>query len=352
MLPNPYRVKVLRSFWNPTPPASVSSWPCPPGFWRAVFQGPYLYSLRSYWLRNSFGVINLEFDVDPALLNLEGLDGATLRDDTDGCINAVRDFARGEGLQVDGYNGTVVLVNPPPSASRGGAGRVLFDQKGRLEHYQHETGHMLGLEHAFGPDGIDSDTEPVYEDPYCVMGDFSRYQNVQPPPEGTSLVTPLDQDFWRSSRRVSVATLYRYHPDSFGRWVAKHALNEPGTVGAASAVAELGSNTARPLAVYQLAGNDGEIAVEYRVPTGDDVALGQPAVVVHSIGFRKNIGVSTEGIPYANYRPIWYEGTIPPVGGRQLICGNYLVTVEGTDFPGFGLGPLPPVVRVRVKRLY
>jgi hypothetical protein len=350
VVPNPFRVKLLRGLWNPSPPGSHGQWPWSAAFCRAIFQGPYLYSLSEYWRRSSFGVINLQFDLDESTpFPLTGLDGGYLRNVTDEAIEAVKSAARHEGLRVDGYDAITVLINPPPCNSKGGPGRVLLDQGGRLEHFQHETGHLLGFQHAFGPDSADPDIDTVYEDPYCVMGDWSQNFTAPQSPEATALVTPLPANFWRTSRRLAVANMYRAHADSFAAWVQQAGLGDPAVIGAASAVAEIGSPVVKPLAVYRLSGADGELTIEYRVPTVDDEAVA-PAVVVHTIGYRQ-LAPPGSGLVYGEDRPIWYEGTLAPVGGSTLSVGPYRISVEGTDFPGFGLGPRPPVVRVRVLRV-
>ncbi|ASW55380.1 hypothetical protein [Plantactinospora sp. KBS50] len=350
MAPNPFRILVVRGFWNPPQAGAIGNWPWSPAFCRAVFQNRNGISVADYWRRSSFGILNLEFDVDrtgSAGLNLLGLDANRLTPRRLDAINAVRDRARAEGVVVDGYHGLVALTNPPPCNAGAVGSAALFDQNGFLEFYQHEIGHVLGFQHAFGPDGGDPGAETVYEDPYCVMG-FTGPQSftVPPPPEVSSVVTPLRPDFWRSGRRVATANMHRTYPAEFAPWVARVRLGEVAVVGASSAVAEIGSpGAARPLAVLTLPGG-AEITAEYRVNTVDDRGI-TPAVVIHSIGLR-DLGLRDNGEPWGEVRPIWYEGTLQPrAGASRQIAPGVTVRVESTDFPGFVLGPRPPVVQLR-----
>jgi hypothetical protein len=350
---NPFRIKVVSGGWNPPPDGAVGNWPWPVKMIRAVFQDPNGWSVRDYWQRASFGILNPEFDlseVGALPMSLADLDANWLSHHRSDAIEAVRARARSEDLHVDGYDGFVALVNPPPSDAGAWGRNALLDQNGYLEFFQHEIGHVLGLDHAFGW-STGSGSAPVpYADDYCVMG-YTGPQSftVPTPPEASSVVTPLPGNFWQSGRRVSAANLYRSFPNEMSPWVTRFTTHEKAIVGAASAVAEIGTPVpARPLAVISLSGTgvpgppDPELAIEYRVPTVDDRGV-TPAVVVHSIGLR---GL---GPGVGEVRPVVLEGTLQPVAGQSLQVQRSTVTVTSNEFPGTGLGRKPPVVVVSVS---
>ncbi|GAB2982424.1 hypothetical protein GCM10027184_36770 [Saccharothrix stipae] len=347
MAPNPFRVLIVRGLWSPPQAGSASSWPWPTSFCRAVFQDPNGWSVRDYWLRSTFGLLNLQFDIEggAAGLNLEGLDANHLVHRREEAIEAVRNRARAEGINVDGYHGFIALTNPPPSHAGAHGNRALFDQHGFLEFFQHELGHVLGFQHAFGPDLGDGDQETAYEDDYCVMGKTGPMSFTIPtPPQAASVVTPLRGDFWQTGRRLATANLHRTYPAEFAPWVRRVGMNEVATVAGSSSVAEIGSHMS-VLAVLTLPGG-AEVTAEYRVPTVDDRGV-TPAVVVHSIGLR-NLGVRDDGQPYREVNPIYLEGTLQPRVGAQLpIVAGVTLRVESTEFPGTVLGARPPVVQLR-----
>lgn len=348
MAPNPFRVLIVRGFWSPPQAGSASSWPWPTSFCRAVFQGSNGWSVRDYWLRSTFGLLNLQFDVEggAAGLNLEGLDANHFAHRRAEAIDAVRDRARAEGINVDGYHGFIALTNPPPSNAGADRNRALFDQHGFLEFYQHEVGHVLGFQHAFGPDRGDPGQETVYEDDYCIMGFTGPMGFTIPtPPEAASVVTPLPGNFWQSGRRLAAANLHRTYPAEFSPWVRRVVMNQTTFVVGSSSVAELGSQLP-VLAVLTLPGG-AQVTAEYRVPTVDDRGVTPPAVVVHSIGLR-NLGLRDDGRPWDEVDPIYFEGTLQPRVGAQLtIVAGVTLRVVSTEFPGTYLGPKPPVVQLR-----
>jgi hypothetical protein len=353
MVANPYRVKVVRGVWSPPPASATPGFPWSPAFCRALFQDSNGWSLRDFWLRSSFGILNLDFDIEfgnPYVL--DGLDANYLSGRRRECIDAVRQFMRERGLHVDGYDGFIALITPPPcNAGSLPSREALFDQGGFLEFFQHELGHVLGLAHAFGPDGGDSDHETVYEDDWCVMGWTNPQSFTVPiPPEAASVVSPLSGQFWQSGRRAAAATIYRWYPSEFSPWIRRFGFGERVVIGAASAVAAIGSpDPARPLAVLTLP-EGGELAIEYRVPTVDDRGLLTAAVVVHSIG-RRDVGLMDNGHPFGEVNPIFLEGTLAPVTGSRIVIGGGGGGGGSTDLPGFVLGEAPPVVQVRVDRV-
>jgi hypothetical protein len=131
----------------------------------------------------------------------------------------------------------------------------------------------------------------------------------------------LGQPFWRSGRRPAAATLYRHLPPfassasvlrvSTGQEIALTALSE----------ARLGDPV---IAVLPVQG--GELTIEYRLDTGDDIGV-VPAVVVHSIGMQMNPPGQTE------VRPPWFEAAIPPSPGttQEVLQNRIEVTAISPD---------------------
>ena len=342
MIANPFRIKLVRGLFSPPQPGAIGSWPWPPAMVEAVFQSAPMWSVRSYWQSASFGILNPTFEVEPGLFNLYEVDSGACAGDREIGIPAIVDGLRNAGAGVDGFDGLITFVNPPPTDAGAWVNRALLDQGGGLEFYAHEVGHMMGLQHAFGWQHGAGPSPTVYEDPYCVMGYTGpQSHSVDAFPEAAGVITPLPGNFWQSGRRVATANLHRHFPEEMSRWVRRVNFGQQVVVGASSAVAEIGwPGEALPLAVVALT-NHGvpgppwpELTVEYRVPTGDDLGV-TPAVVVHTIGLR---GLNPG---YGEVRPIVFEGTVPP-GGGTLQVQRTTVSVVGSS-PG---GAAPPTVTV------
>jgi hypothetical protein len=254
-------------------------------FFSELFQGRNGWSIRDYWLRATFGLMDLQFQLAGRWWILER-DQTALRNDRGGMIAACRAATEENGQSLAGFDRVVCFVHPPPcnAGAIGSPGDVVLDQAGNLEMFQHEVGHMLGFEHAWGRSG-------VYDDPYCVMGGGGTYANDIPrPPEFSGVVT-LAQDFWRSARRVAAASLYHLFVRGLGDLTAKGAAGSfehrvVGTrFGRVAEVAALSQARDKPVIAVAPIPSGGVLTVEYRTAAGDDVGV-DPAVVVHTLGSR------------------------------------------------------------------
>src|SRR6266704_7102384 len=206
MFPGTIRVAVLRFLWAPGPPVpdQMPHLMWPQQLYDVIFWSPNGWSLRDYWQRVTFGLMDLQFDLDNVVWwRLDDRDQASLMHDRGGIMAACRQAAEEGGHSLAGYDRVVAFVHAPPcdAGALSEFGDVVFDQNKTLEELQHEIGHLLGFQHAWGPQG-------VYKDPYCVMGETGPFDHSIPPAPEAAGVTML-KPFWRSGRRVSAASLYR-----------------------------------------------------------------------------------------------------------------------------------------------
>jgi hypothetical protein len=331
MFPSPIRVMIPRFMWQTVSPDATGSLIWPTAFFDAIFRAPNGWSVRDYWSRVTFGLLDLRFDLANLWWLLER-EQSSLRDDRGGMIAACRAATEENDYSLAGYDRVVCFVNPPPcnAGAIGAPGDVVLDQAGSLEMFQHEVGHLLGFEHVWGRNG-------VYEDPYCVMGYTGQWaHDIARPPEFAHLTT-IATDFWRSGRRVAAASLYRlFVRPEFG---GSGALDSgPGAAGFfdphvahvrtgesvwLTALSE--SSGAEPVLAVMPIPEGGVLAVEYRNNTGDDAGV-PPAVVIQTIGAR------SPGAGHHEVDPPWFEATVEPQAGASALVLN------GTDLAGHPFG--------------
>lgn len=339
MAPQTVRIAVLRFYWAPSrlhelhPP---SQWP--DEFADNLFQASNGWSLRDYWLRASLNLLQLEFDFSLSGWRQLGThtheetaaDGSLLSSHRDAVLSEARRIVEDEGHSLKSFDGVIAFVHPPPSDAGATNGGAVFDQGGSLPFYQHELGHVLGFQHAFGPFIPPPDVYgSLYNDAYCVMGRTGRQSHEIDVPTVASTAEIADRGFWRSERRVSGAALYRRFAgtDEFvdTGWVAHLNLGDRVWIAALSEA----DNVTPVIAVLDVPDVDGaSLVLEYRTRFGDDLGV-EPAVVVHSIG------VNYVGDGRTEMNPPWLETTIVPVVGQwATVLGVRIeVTTVSTGSP-------------------
>lgn len=292
------------------------------------------YSIRNYWRRATFGLVDLQFDIVTHIycpfeeFSQADANGRGGRDRT---VEAARQYLRDNDISIDGYDHLIAVVpnTPTDAGATGQGGDIAFDLAGAtLPFLQHEVGHTLGFQHAFGPFIPPPDVYgSLYNDAYCVMGYTGQQaHSAQEPPQFAGL-TPAD--FWISERRISGASLWR-HSEAFrlsGR--ATHVLDP---LGGHVQIFGLCSNDARPMsqvAVVPRPRHQGQYVIaEYRPALGDDFGV-TPQVVVHSIG------ANYVGDGRSEVSPAWLETTIPASPGA-------VANVDGVRFTVTAVSATPP----------
>ena len=307
------RVKVLRYLWASPAPDALASLQWPDDAYADIFSNANGWSLHEYWWRATLGLIDLRFDIAPwHVLHQQQAD---VMKDRNKILKVCRTQAlNDDGVSFEGFQHIIAFVHAPPSnaGANGQFGDAVFDQNPfTLGFYQHELGHLLGFEHAFGPGG-------PYDDDYCVMGESRRQERSFPAFASFSQVDLLPGvDLFKSERRLAAAALYRYM-DDFKASPSVHRVDpsQPTTV---TLVALSEASYGEPvLAVLRT--QDGELTVEYRTDRGDDSGV-KPAAVVHSIG-RHDPGEGKHEVD-----PIWFETAVPAQVGAQGQVGNLVVDV-------------------------
>jgi len=323
------RIAVLRFYWASSDVHELrpaARWP--DEFLAGLLQRANGWSLRDYWLRASLNLLRLEFDFSLSEWRQFGAhtvdemvaDGTLLRSHRASLLAEARRLVEEEGHSLKEFDGVVAFVHSPSSDAGATSGGAVFDQGGSLMFYQHELGHVLGFQHAFGPLVPPPDEfGSLYNDSYCVMGFTGPQSHTIEPPAIAANVELVAADFWRSERRVSGAALYRRFrdTDSFvdSGWVANLQLGDRVWI---AALGE--SDTVSPIiAVLDVPGVDGaKLVVEYRTASGDDSGV-QPAVVIHSVG------VHYVGDGRSEVDPPWLETTMQPsVGEQASVLGVHL----------------------------
>jgi hypothetical protein len=282
-----------------------------------LFQASNGWSLRDYWLRSTFGLLQFEFDFSIAhWWRFGDFDQTSTSGNRFGIITDARQIVEAETPGIlDRFDQIIAFVHAPPSNAGAWslASSAVLDQNAIIPFYQHELGHMLGFEHAYGPFIPPPNTfGSVYNDPYDVMGYTGpQSHSIPTPPEFANIASYPGNNLWQSERRPSAAGLYRHFTGTSqfvqSGWV-EHA-----TIGQRVWVASLSeATTAIPVIAVVSVGNSGQVVTaEYRTATGDDAGV-TPAVVIHTIGVRQ--------VPAGNgeVNPPWFEGTMSPVIGATF----------------------------------
>ncbi len=292
---------------------------------KEVFAAENCWSASQYWWRGTLGLVELVFDVYPwrALPGVQ-----SVLDTTRGSVNTlVRAQAAADGVPLSNYQQTCTVIQPPPGdrGALGAHGDVVVDEAPfSLEFFEHELGHLIGYEHSFGLRASDG-TWQAYLDDFDVMG-YSKDNDRGIPVGIESLPLPAGTNFWRSGRRLSAASLYRYEPvfAASGGVVRIPA----GTTQSIRLLALTRGRFGDP--VLAVAGTPtGEVTAEYRTSTEDDLGIGQaPAVVLHSIGRRP----LPQGAHEVN--PVVYEAFTPALVGSEVTIAERDVTARVTSVSG------------------
>ncbi|MET7395858.1 hypothetical protein ABZS66_20420 [Dactylosporangium sp. NPDC005572] len=336
---------LARFMWREVSPDAQRHMFWGPGVFSALLERPNGFSMRDYWSRMTFGLLNLEF-VIPRIWAVSDESQDALRGDRDRMLQVFRQLYVDNGGSLDGIDRVAVFVHPPPcNAGATGDGNVVLDQGGSVEFFQHEFGHLLGFMHSFGPAG-------VYGDDYCVMGSTGpRAHPVDPPPEAAGFTFLDPPRFWSSGRRLSAAALYRrfVERDVGGSGDPRSGRGAAGPfdsrvlhvgLGGTARIAPLSWDGGKPVvAVTPLP--VGALTVEYRPQVGDDVNV-VAAVVVHTLGTRPNEAGAGEVAPPR------FEAAIPPTVGAAITLAvdgqGYRVEVQDVR-PGVS----GPSVRVGIS---
>jgi hypothetical protein len=301
----------------------------PDDFFHEVFQSNNGWSIRDYWSRASFGLLQLEFDFSISnWWRLGDHTHAELQANRGGILAECRKVVENDnGISLAGYDHVIAFVHSPPiNAGAIGVGDgASLDQSGTIPFFQHEIGHVLGFQHGFGPFiPPPSPFGSLYNDPYCVMGYTGTQAHAIPVPAQFANTTILQgASFWQSERRPSAAALYRRFTDSAdfvnSGWVTHATLGQRTWIGSLSEV----DNTTPVIAVLPIS-DEQLVTIEYRTNFGDDVGV-TPAVVVHSIG------AHDVGTGRSETSPPWFEGTITPVIGSSLKVLGVKIAVMTLD---------------------
>jgi hypothetical protein len=287
--------------------------------------------VNEYWRRATFGLIEMNIVFfpwrtlpgDQATLDKSGKDGG--RSFVAGMVRAQ---AATDGVRLDQFDRVIALVHPPPGdrgAVRTG-GDVVLDEIGPgsdtpmdwLEYFEHETGHLLGFDHAFGP----SVNPKPYQDNFCVMGNTGSYRHpILPQPSLAEVADTIGPgNIWFSGRRLAAANLYRSVP-AFAQTPGVTRMKR-GTVQRVHLIALSQASLGDPVLAVVTTGN-GEVTVEYRAKTGDDAGLDvAPCLVLHSIG-RRTPAKDSMGRSPSEVNPIVLEGSC------AASIGSVFATTEG-----------------------
>jgi hypothetical protein len=291
----------------------------PDDFYQQLFQAQNGWSIRDYWLRASFGLLQLEFDFSLAhWWRFGDFDQASTSSNRNAILDDARQIVQADSPgALDRFDQIIAFVHAPPSnaGARGLASGAVLDQNAIIPFYQHEVGHMLGFEHAFGPFVPPPSTlGNVYNDPYDVMG----YTNVQShsiptPAEFANIQSYPGKTLWQSERRPSAAALYRRFTGTAefvqSGWVEHTSIGQRVWVASLSQ-----ADTVIPvIAIVPAIGGTGIVTIEYRTATGDDAGV-TPAVVIHTIG----VHPVPAGLGETN--PPWFEGTVTPTVGSSFVA--------------------------------
>jgi hypothetical protein len=305
------------------------------------------FSAAQFWARCTRGLMDLSFEiVTPGWIPFDTFSWKDAQNTgRGGVVNAARRDLASDGIDLSGFDHLVVIVpnGPTDAGATGQLGDIALDELGGLSFFQHEVGHTLGFQHAFGGPWVPGGGN-VYQDAYDVMG----FTNLQRDPNGGDHAVPVPgvdggqttPNFWRSDRRLSAASLYR----GSERFALGGGVSQIlGTQGIAEIEGLCLDGGGSVLATMDIPGHDsGVLAVEYRPAVGDDVGVGSN-VVVHSIGVNQ-----VNSPPLGEIRPVWFEGTLAPqVGGVLEVpsCGR---TVTITDVSA---GDPPESVTVEVRMM-
>ncbi|MFI6292525.1 hypothetical protein ACIBEJ_13120 [Nonomuraea sp. NPDC050790] len=289
----PLNVKVLRYTWAVNAPDANVHPLWPDAALREVLDVPNGWSMLDFWSASTLRLRELRFSVEP-WRPLVGISQVGNRDDRGGMVNQCRAQAERDGVSFDGVDRIVVFMHPPPCNSGAIGGAAVLDQGGFVSFYDHEIGHVIGFDHAFGPCG-----DYVYQDDYSVMGFTGVQDRAVPLPAAFVGVTVISPGFFRSDRNLSPAALYRYVPEFAG---SSSVLRPDLATKPRIRLAAFGQANLHDPVLAVVPTSQGEITVEYRARFGQDAAI-RPAVVVHSIGRRPTLAWQGEE------NPVWLEGT-------------------------------------------
>jgi hypothetical protein len=300
--------------------------------------------VNEYWRRVTFGLLEMHvvffpwrtLPGDQAQLDKSGKDGGRSFVDA-----MVRSQAAADGVHLDQFDRIIALIHPPPG-DRGAlstGGDAVLDEIGPgsdnpqdwLEFFEHETGHLLGFDHAFGP----SASPKVYQDNFCIMGYTGPFHHsIVPQPSITEIANTIGPgNIWFSGRRLAAANLYRSVP-AFAKTPSVTRVRQ-GTVQQVRLIALSEALLGDPVLAVMTTGK-GEVTVEYRAKTGDDAGIDPaPCLVLHSIG-RRTLAKDAQGHSPAEVNPIVFEGNCAATAGAVIGTTDGDVVVSVVDVAADG----------------
>jgi hypothetical protein len=302
-------IKVLRCVWETGWSGAVPERPWPDREFTDIFQSANGRSVRDFWLRSSFGHIDLRFDIEPWAV-LQGASHETLKDDGAAIVAACRRQAAFDHVPLASYPHVIAFVHEPPADVGTFDGGLVLDQNVRDPvRHRREVGRLIGFGPAVGADGRSGD-------PYCFMGGGDCRVAAATLVRGAAA--------FRASPRVVHAVL----PGT----LTLTALGAATGTGPVAAVVAVVPPTGR--------GDDMEVIVEYRTATGDDGGVA-PAVVVHSAGGGTGPGTGggtgTGTGPETGGWAVRLEATLDPRPGAQMTCRGVRMTVLAATHTGVTL---------------
>jgi len=253
-----------------------------------------------------------------------------------GAVAAARTDLATAGVDLSDFHHLIVVYPNGPSDT--GATAALGDMaislsESSLPFIQHEVGHLLGFQHAYGGAWM-AGTGNDYNNAYDVMGFTGQFAHAIPEPGDAAGLTPTG--FWESERRLSAASLFRHYGEEFtfsGQVVQLGAerSRQVRLYGLASWFG-LGANPVLAVRTLDRGKRQKYVTIEYRPAVGDDLGIGANVIVVHSIGVNQ-----VNGPALTEERPAWLEGTLPATAGERLIVPSCEVAVRVA-----GVGPNDP----------
>ena len=291
----------------------------------------------------------------------------------------VRDRARAAavaaGVNLDGYDSTVVIASPGAAGGKGydvgatGIGpdnAAVLPSSGDFTYYCHEVGHVLGFNHSYGipttggdwsDDGIDQ-LHPVYGDPYDIMSS-AAFGGAQPTfqlPESDAI--PGFAASRNAGPMLARAQLHFYRPAAMEatgkvRHVYENGNDEVVTLypaGSGAAGAEL--------IAYHPAGEDdrarGRVYVEYRHRFDFNAGSRWDEGLAAAGKARDRSGVIVHvvrDVPEGDQTAVWYAGRVVfPSPDCDVVVETPRGAATVTVSDEFMQDGNPAFVRVRVSR--
>jgi len=330
------------------------------------------HSIQTYWRDAAGGVVDLSFTFfGPYPISVPAIarnaDGACPRSLV---IDRARTAAQDSGVELGGYDATVVMMHPAVHTTINGetfrydvgssGTRCLLPVWEDFTYFCHEVGHTIGFDHSYGIPNTGADWDgalngwmfsPVYGDPYDLMSSASFGGAT------SSFNLPTAAMGYAGSQRggplLARAQLHfakAAHYDATGRTVHQ---NESATQAVDLVPAGLGAPGRPELLVWHPDGEGGDgtgrIYVELRATTHRPDATFWDSAFDAPGASRRGVVVHFIAPPAGTSAQVWYGARLifpsPDVDATvQTPLGLFTVSVSDSQ------QPLGSSVRVRVSR--